>query len=91
MVFRAQVDMMTEMMDIHNARLADLIQIHESERTTLLKRSMKERKKMDKNQSELEHYLDDVVIALNQRHVALEQETKAEYAVVKEDVRNKVS
>ena len=71
-------------------RLTDLVQIHETERNDLVKRSVKQRKKMDKTQGEIEHYLDDVVIALNQRHVALEIENKTEYAIVKEDVRNKV-
>ena len=73
-----------------NFRLSDLVQIHEKERNDLVKRSVKQRKKMDKAQGEIEHYLDDVVIALNQRHVALEIENKTEYAVVKEEVRNKV-
>ncbi len=90
MVFRAQVDMMTDMMDVHSERLTDLVQIHDNERNSLLKRSTKERKKMDKDQGEIEHYLDDVVIALNQRHVALELETKTEYTAIKEEVRNKV-
>ena len=67
-----------------------MVQIHEKERNDLVKRSVKQRKKMDKAQGEIEHYLDDVVIALNQRHVALEIENKTEYAVVKEEVRNKV-
>ena len=71
-------------------RLTDLVQIHETERNDLVTRSVKQRKKMDKTQGEIEHYLDDVVIALNQRHVALEIENKTEYAIVKEDVRNKV-
>ena len=70
--------------------MTDLVQIHETERNDLVKRSVKQRKKMDKTQGEIEHYLDDVVIALNQRHVALEIENKTEYAIVKEDVRNKV-
>ena len=86
---RAQLDMMTEMNEVHGARLNDLVSIHVNERDSLLKKSTKERKKLEKNQNEIEHYLDDVVIALNQRHVALEAETKNEYSAIKEDVRNK--
>ena len=82
--------MMTDMMDIHNARLNDLVQLHDKERTALLKKSMRHRKKMDKDQGKVEHYLDDVVIALNQRHNTMEMENRAEYAGVKEEVRNKV-
>ena len=51
---------------------------------------MKERKHMDKNQDAIEHYLDDVVIALNQRHANLEMEIKGEYNGIKDEVRNKV-
>ena len=51
---------------------------------------MKERKRMDKNQDTIEHYLDDVVIALNQRHANQEMEIKGEYNSIKEEVRNKV-
>ena len=51
---------------------------------------MKERKRMDKNQDAIEHYLDDVVIALNQRHANQEMEIKGEYNSIKEEVRNKV-
>ena len=90
MGFRSQIDMMTEMMDIHNARLTDLVDVHEKERFSLLKRSGKQRKKMEKTQEDIEHYLDDVLIALNQRHGVLEAESKTEYANVKDDVRNKV-
>ena len=43
-------------------RLTDLVHIHEKERNDLVKRSVKQRKKMDKQQGEIEHYLDDVVI-----------------------------
>ena len=51
---------------------------------------MKERKHMDKNQDAIEHYLDDVVIALNQRHANQEMEIKGEYNSIKDEVRNKV-
>ena len=51
---------------------------------------MKERKRMDKNQDAIEHYLDDVVIALNQRHANQEMEIKGEYNGIKDEVRNKV-
>ena len=51
---------------------------------------MKERKRMDKGQNAVEHYMDDVIIALNQRHAAQEMEIKGEYNSIKEDVRNKV-
>ena len=64
--------------------------MHENERETLLKKSMKERKRMDKGQNAVEHYMDDVIIALNQRHAAQEMEIKGEYNSIKEDVRNKV-
>ena len=71
-------------------RISDLVNLHEDERLTLLKKSMKERKHMDKNQDTIEHYLDDVVIALNQRHANQEMEIKGEYNSIKEEVRNKV-
>ena len=71
-------------------RIDQLVNLHENERQTLLKKSMKERKHMDKNQDAIEHYLDDVVIALNQRHGNQEAEIKGEYNSIKEDVRNKV-
>ena len=45
-----------------SSRLTDLVHIHEKERNDLVKRSVKQRKKMDKQQGEIEHYLDDVVI-----------------------------
>ena len=67
-----------------------MVNLHEDERQTLLKKSMKERKHMDKNQDAIEHYLDDVVIALNQRHANLEMEIKGEYNGIKDEVRNKV-
>jgi len=89
MGFRSQVDMMTQMLDVHDARISDLVNLHEDERQTLLKKSMKERKHMDKNQDAIEHYLDDVVIALNQRHANLEMEIKGEYNGIKDEVRNK--
>ena len=81
--------MMTDMMDVHNERLTDLVSVHEKERNTLHKKSIKERKRMDKKQGDVEHYLDDVVIALNQRHNVLELETKTEYAGIKDEVRNR--
>ena len=49
-----------------------------------------ERKKMDNNQEKTEYYLDDVVIALDQRHAVMEQEIKNEYQTVREEVKNKV-
>ena len=35
--------------------------------------------------------MDDVVIALDQRHAVMEQEIKNEYHAVREDVKNKVT
>ena len=91
MCFRSQIDGMSTMTEIHQSRLQDLVYLHESERENLLEESEKERKKMDNNQEKTEYYLDDVVIALDQRHAVMEQEIKNEYQAVREDVKNKVT
>ena len=91
MCFRSQIDGMSTMTEIHQSRLQDLVNLHETERETLLEESEIERKKMDKNQEKTEYYLDDVVIALDQRHAVMEQEIKNEYQAVREDVKNKVT
>ena len=90
MCFRSQIDGMSTMTEIHHSRLQDLVDLHESERENLLQDSEVERKKMDKNQENTEYYLDDVVIALDQKHAVMEQEIKNEYQAVREEVKNKV-
>jgi hypothetical protein len=71
-------------------RLDELVLIHDKERGSLLKNSNRQRKGMDAHQDFEEHFLDDVVIALDQRHASLEAEIKTDYQAVKEDVRNRV-
>ena len=74
MCFRSQIDGMTTMTEIHQSRLQDLVDLHEYGRENLIEESEVERKKMDDNQETAEYYLDDVVIALNQKHAVMEQE-----------------
>ena len=90
MCFRSQIDGMSTMTEIHQSRLQDLVDLHETERENLLEESEVERKKMDNSQEKTEYYLDDVVIALDQRHAVMEQEIKNEYQTVREEVKNKV-
>ena len=90
MCFRSQIDGMATMTEIHQSRLQDLFDLHASERENLLEESEMERKRMDNNQEKSEYYLDDVVIALDQRHAVMEQEIKNEYQTVREEVKNKV-
>ena len=90
MCFRSQIDGMATMTEIHQSRLQDLFDLHAAERENLLEESEMERKRMDNNQEKSEYYLDDVVIALDQRHAVMEQEIKNEYQTVREEVKNKV-
>ena len=90
MCVRSQIDAMTTMEDTHESRLKDLVKLHVQERDSVQIKSEQERVQMDGHQGEAEIYLDDVVIALDQRHAGSEQEIKAEHQAIREEVRNKV-
>ena len=75
---------------IHSARLKDLVEIHVKEREEIKLKSVNEQQASAKRAEESGLYLDDVIIALEQRHTAAEQEIKTEYQQTHEEVRNKV-
>ena len=56
MCFRSQIDGMATMTEIHQSRLQDLVNLHESERENLLEESEIERKKMDNKTLQLYSY-----------------------------------
>ena len=63
------------------ARLKDLVELHVQERASIKQKSDAERQASVDRQEESGIYLDDVIIALDQRHTVAEQEIKAEYQV----------
>ena len=89
MAFRSQIQMSNDLLSIHESRLAKVVQKHDSERRTLLARSHKEQDVMSKSQGVSEGYLDDVLIALEQKHGNIDQALQHDYQLLRDDVRNR--
>ena len=89
MAFRAQMENIDRMMNIHRSRLTDHQAQFSSERNRLMEESSKDKEDMTSKQKESEDYLNDVQIALDQNHSEVEGALRTQFQSRKDEIRNR--
>ena len=89
MAFRAQMENMERMMNIHQARLDDQHTQFSRDKDRLIEESSQDKEEMISKQKESEDYLNDVQIALEQNHTEVEGALRTHFQSRKDEIRNR--
>ena len=89
MAFRAQMENMERMMNIHQSRLDDQHLQFSRDKDRLMEESSQDKQQMITQQKESEDYLNDVQIALDQNHTEVEGALRTHFQSRKDEIRNR--
>lgn len=91
MAFCTERELMYKLSDSHRHRLQQLLQHHMTNSTALLGRSRSEVDDAEKAHKDAIKYLEDVIIASNQKHEASMEAIRSSFQDMKDEARNKVN
>ncbi|XP_023320041.1 coiled-coil domain-containing protein 65 [Eurytemora carolleeae] len=89
MVFRAEMESVEHMVNIQEQRLTGLLAAFNQQKENLLQTSRRDKDEMKLTQQSDEAYLNDIQIALEQKHSELETILRSEFQSRKDEVRNR--
>jgi len=89
MAFRSEIEAMNKLMKVQEDRLVSQLNVFSSYRDSLVNRAKGDRDEMVARQKTSEEYLNDVQIAIEQRHNELESVLRSDFQGRKDEIRNR--